>query len=352
MSNKSSAFRSTSDASTGQVFSVPVMSCEAHSAVVTGTGSNVFFTVSPSSSDLMRSERIHQMGIEFIPSDEFPMLDAAHVHPKCVQLDPSQETKSTRVSAHGKNLTCLAPALNEPLLSFAEEQHLFRRMNYLKFSAARLRESLDSNQPSKATMDQIERYLEEAKASRDQIIRANLRLVISNSKKYCSSQYSFEDLVSDGTLALMEAVEKFDYQRGFRFSTYATHAIRRSFFGRIERKQRDRQRFTVTDPEIMMTAPDRSELEDDAPAEYQMMEQIVKSLSEHLTQRELHIIEGRFGLNGRTEPKTLVELSDELGICKERVRQVEGIALKKLHALAVGKSPRNRRQHGYCNMGN
>lgn len=353
MSTKSSSFMKSTEIL--PVFSVgsAAMSSRNQTAVVTGTAGNVFFAVSSGSDEeAMRSERIHQMEIDFIPSDEFDMLDAAHVYPKCVSLAPTQSLRNPRAAADGRNIACLAPALNEPLLTFAEEQHLFRRMNFLKYSAARLRESLDQNQPSRITMDKIERFLEEAKASRDQIIRANLRLVISNAQKYCSPQYSFEDLVSDGTLALMEAVEKFDYQRGFRFSTYATHAIRRSFFGKIERKQRDRRRFAVTDPEIMMSAPDRSEFDDDAPAQNQLMEKIVSSLSEHLTERERLVIEGRFGLNGRTQPKTLVELSDELGICKERVRQVEGIALKKLHAIAVGKTPRSRRPHGHYNLGN
>jgi RNA polymerase primary sigma factor len=310
------------------------------------------FMGATSNSDGMRTEQIHQMDIEFIPSNEFDLMFTAKLYPKFIPLAPSEKSKSTRTSVQGENLACLAPALNEPLLSPAEEQHLFRGMNFLKFAAARLRESLNPHRPAETRMDQIEECLAESKASRDQIIRANLRLVISNASKYCTAQYSFEDLVSDGTLALMEAVDKFDYQRGFRFSTYATHAIRRSFFGKIERKQRDRQRFAVTDPEIMMSTPDRSEAEDDTQTQNQLMAQIVNRLSEHLTERELLIIEGRFGLNGRSEPKTLVELSDELGICKERVRQVEGNALKKLHAIAVGKNPRSRNLQTQYGIGN
>jgi RNA polymerase primary sigma factor len=286
-------------------------------------------------SDRMRVERILRLEIEFIPSDEFDSMYAAKPYPKCLEVVTPSRMKNTRVCREAENLACLAPALSEPLLSFAEEQHEFRRMNFLKFAAVRLRESLNPHRPAHGKLDQIERFLGEAKQARDHIIRANLRLVISNAGKYCTAQYSFEDLVSDGTLALMEAVDKFDYQRGFRFSTYATHAIRRSFFRKIERKQKDRQRFAVTDPEVMITTPDRSEVDHDAPAQNQLMQHLVKSLSKHLTERELHIIEGRFGLNGRSEPQTLVQLSGELGICKERVRQVEGHALKKLHALAV-----------------
>ena len=96
----------------------------------------------------------------------------------------------------------------------------------------------------------------------------------------------------------------------------------------------------------MMSAPDHQEVDYDAPAEARLMEHMVEVMSDHLTERERQIIEGRFGLNGRGEPKTLMQLSSELGICKERVRQVEGNALKKLHAVAVEY---NRRQLASAN---
>ena len=295
-----------------------------------------------------RAQRLLQTKIEFIPSDEFDLMYAARLYPKVLASIPSNRISKSRAVFNGESLSCLSTALNEPLLSFEEEQHLFCRMNFLKYAAVILRDSLDPNRPVQSQMDQIERYLAESQGCRDKIIRANLRLVVSNANKYRTTNYTFEDLVSDGTLALMEAVDKFDYQRGFRFSTYATHAVRRSFFGKIERKHKDQQRFAVTDPEVMMSTPDRSLSDDDSLAQDQLMKQIIGRLSEYLTDRELHVIKGRFGLIEGSEPKTLVELSDELGICKERVRQVEGAALKKLHAIAAGKTLRTRgRQESY-----
>lgn len=282
-----------------------------------------------------RAERILATEIQFIPSSEFESLLAANTALTKFQSVPRRRNRASQILGEDKSLTCLAPALNEPLLSFAEEQHEFRRMNYLKFVAQRLRATLSAKRPSAKKVEEIERLLAQANETREHIIRANLRLVISNAGKYCSSTYGFEDLVSDGSLALMEAVDKFDYQRGFRFSTYATHAIRRSFFRKIERRQKDRQRFVATDPELMSSAPDHFEVDYDAPSENRLIDRMVGSLSEHLNDRELHIIEGRFGLNGRSEPRTLMELSGELGICKERVRQVEGLAIRKLHAVAV-----------------
>ena len=292
------------------------------------------------SKNQLRLERILTLEIEFIESDEFESMLTTRIRPGVFETVPVNPSANVNGTSESDNLCCLAPALGEPLLSFAEEQHEFRRMNFLKFQAARLQLSIDADRPDSNTLDQIERLLSEAKNVRDHIIRSNMRLVISNAGKYCTSSYGFEDLVSDGSLSLMEAVEKFNYQLGFRFSTYATHAIRRSFFRRIERRQKDRKRFTVTDPEIMISTPDSQEVDYDAPAEGRLMAHMVEVMSEHLTERERKIIEGRFGLNGRSEPLTLVQLSAELGICKERVRQVEGTALKKLHAVAVEYSRR------------
>ena len=291
---------------------------------------------SAESDQRMRAERILGTDIEFIASDEFESMLASKVSLSGFEVVAPRRSRTSRIVGDAEPLACLAPALNEPLLSFAEEQHEFRRLNYLKFVAARLRSTLSPQRPSQRKLDEIESLLAEATQAREHIIRTNLRLVVSNAGKYCSASYGFEDLVSDGSLALMEAVDKFDYRRGFRFSTYATHAIRRSFFRKIERRQKDRQRFVVTDPEVMTAAPDDFEVDHDAPAEHRMMNRVVQSLGEHLTERERRIVEGRFGLNGRSEPKTLMELSGELGICKERVRQVEGLALQKLHAVAVG----------------
>lgn len=282
-----------------------------------------------------RAERILGLEIEFIPSDEFEAMLAAKT--SLIRFEPvaTRRSRAVRTIDDAEPLAVLAPALNEPLLSFAEEQHEFRRMNYLKFVADRLRSSLNASRPSLRKVDEIERLLAEAASARDHIIQSNLRLVVSNAGKYNNFHYNFEDLVSDGSLALMEAVDKFDYGRGFRFSTYATHAIRRSFFRKIERRQKDHRRFIVTDPEVLSSAPDDFEVDHDSPAERQLMDQVVGSFSDELTERERHIVEGRFGLNGRSGPQTLMELSSELGICKERVRQVEGLALKKLHAVAV-----------------
>src|SRR5690606_3874059 len=123
----------------------------------------------------------------------------------------------------------LTSLYDTPLLSAEQEVYLFRKMNYLKYKASRLRSQLDPHRPRPELIDQIEALYEEVVATKNQIIRANLRLVVSLAKSRVSDSHDFYTLISDGNMSLMRAVEKFDYSRGFKFSTYATWAVVKNF---------------------------------------------------------------------------------------------------------------------------
>ncbi len=92
--------------------------------------------------------------------------------------------------------------------------HLFRKMNYLKYQAHQLRRRLDPAARRTADLDEIERLQEEALAVKNQIIRANLRLVVSIAKRHVGPSNNFFELVSDGNMSLIRAVEKFDFSPG------------------------------------------------------------------------------------------------------------------------------------------
>ena len=282
------------------------------------------------------AQKLLQTEVKFIYCDELKAIS-----PGDSRLEP-MGSSLTHGPSHAKSnsglyepLACLNSALSDPLLSGASEQHEFRRMNYFKFAANRLRSAINPQRPSKRNLTEIQRLLDEAAAARDSIVRANLRLVVANAGKYCSAGYGFEELFSDGVLSLMEAIEKFDYSRGFRFSTYATHCIRRSFYRRIERHQKDRRRFLPTAPEILHSTPDRDAPDDNQTAlDQALVGRLLQRFNDCLSERERRIIEGRFGLGDQSRPLTLVELSEELGICKERVRQIEHRSIEKLRAVA------------------
>ena len=133
--------------------------------------------------------------------------------------------------------------LDAQLLGRDQEAHLFRKMNYLKFRAVKLREALDPGRPRASDLDAIDRFLMEALAVKDQLIRANLRLVVSIARKRVSPCQDLLELVSDGNLSLIRAVERFDFSRGFKFSTYASWSIMNNFARSFIRERSRRNRF-------------------------------------------------------------------------------------------------------------
>ena len=130
-----------------------------------------------------------------------------------------------------------------PLLSREREAHLFRKMNYLKSRASRLRDRIDPDRARTSDLDQIERHLEEVLAIKNQIVRANLRLVVSIAKRHVGPHDDLFERVSDGNYVLIRAVERFDYSRSNKFSTYATWAIRNHFARASRGKGRRRPEF-------------------------------------------------------------------------------------------------------------
>ena len=150
----------------------------------------------------------------------------------------------------------LASLYEVPLLTRQQEAHLVRKMNYLKYRANRLRGKLDPAQPKSSLMDQIERYYDEAVATKNQIVEANLRLVVSIAKRHVGPLEDFFDLVSDGNMSLMRAVEKFDFSPGFKFSTYASRAIRNGFVRTIPRERYHHDHSRTNHAEVLAMAVD------------------------------------------------------------------------------------------------
>ena len=150
----------------------------------------------------------------------------------------------------------LASLYEVPLLTREQEAHLFRKMNYLKFQARKLREKFDGDQPKVRLMDRIEKLYEESVSIENQIIRANLRLVVSIAKRYVGPAEDFFELVSDGNISLMRAVEKFDVSRGNKFSTYASWALMKNFARSIPAVLHHRDRFCTSHSEMFRTVED------------------------------------------------------------------------------------------------
>jgi RNA polymerase primary sigma factor len=219
------------------------------------------------------------------------------------------------------------------LLTPQEEREFFCRMNYLKYRANSIRSTLNSRRPSVRKLDEIDALLSRANQLRNRIVTANTRLVVSIVKKFSDEMNPFDDLLSEGIACLLKAVEKFDFDRGFRFSTYATMAIRREVFRLIKRSHRDRTRFTsgtseVLDRQVQADIPDgRTE-----SALMQIHRNMSRLLS-RLDEREQFILKARHGFIDIGMKPTFAKLGERLGISKERVRQLELRAMNKLRDL-------------------
>jgi RNA polymerase primary sigma factor/RNA polymerase sigma factor len=228
----------------------------------------------------------------------------------------------------------LASLYEMPLLTREQEQHLFRKYNYLKYMAAKLRKELEPEQPKAALMDEIEELYEQIVETKNQIAKANLRLVVSIAKRHVTPDQNFFELVSDGNVSLLRAVEKFDYARGNKFSTYASWAIMKNFARTIPGEYRQRDRFRTSYDELFAaTEEERGNPMVDERAQSDRLEKIQRIL-QRLDEREQQIIIGRFGLDHSREPLTLKEVGAEMGVTKERIRQIEARALNKLRLAA------------------
>jgi RNA polymerase sigma factor (sigma-70 family) len=280
----------------------------------------------------MRARHILEQKLEFIPN---PLFEQPNAEAVILAPPPWESGTSLKPMKAPPGLPPYLASLYEiPLLTKEQEVYLFRKMNYLKYRAHQLRETLSAKTTRSQILDEIEKFHKEALSVKNQIIRANLRLVVSIAKRHVGSSNSFDELVSDGNMSLIRAVEKFDYSRGFKFSTYASWAIMKNFARSIPDEHQQRDRFVTGHDEMFDATADRRSSEQEYETEVRRMRSSIAKILEKLDERERSIIVSRFGLDERGEPHTLEEVGNELGVTKERVRQLEVRAMGKLRQYA------------------
>ena len=282
-----------------------------------------------------RRERFFARSIEYIPCRQFLSKDAetlASIPPADAAV-PLDRDAADRAATKGLS-PYLASLYQTRLLTRDEEQFYFRRMNWLKFRAATVRGRLDRRRASERQMGQVEGWLAEAETVKSIIITSNLRLVVSIAKKFVDASNSFEELVSDGNMALIRAVEKFNFALGNRFSTYATYAIQRHFFRMSHRGRQQRNRFVASDEALKDRAAEPAVTEYCSADQIGMLKELFAGFLADLEPRERRIVVARFGFDGKP-PRTFRELGTAMGVCKERIRQIQTRAMDKLRGMAA-----------------
>jgi RNA polymerase sigma factor (sigma-70 family) len=279
----------------------------------------------------VRTEQILNQPIDFMDAPEFHTEGAAAL---ILTPAPASDRKVSPVKAPPGLPPYLDSLYAIPLLIKEEEVYYFRKMNYLKCKAAELQKQLDPARPKIRDMDEIERLKQQADDVKNFLIRSNLRLVVSIAKKHMKPNVSFFEMVSDGNMSLIRAIEKFDFTRGFKFSTYASWAIMKNYARSIPAEHTQLDRFRTGNDEIFTESADwRSAGLSDELINHRQHEALMGILSQ-LSLREREIIISRYGLSEGAVPQTLEQVGTKLGVTKERIRQLEARALEKLRKIA------------------
>jgi len=286
-----------------------------------------------------RARQLLRRPVAFIYNPQFDMPDADEVILGAPTGPAGPAKTPTTAGAPGdgerapRGLPAYLRALYEvPLLGAEEERNLFRLYNYLKYKADHLRRHIDMKAVRTADLRDVEQLLLRANVAKNQIIRANLRLVVSIAKRHLAGPLGLFELISDGNVSLMAAVEKFDYSRGNRFSTYASWAIMRNFARTVPREQHQLARFATGGEEILDVAAGMR-LYDPTRFSLPELRESIDVVLAQLTPRERTILVDHYGLDSEGNAKTFDQLGHHLGLSKERVRQIELEALDKLRRI-------------------
>jgi len=209
----------------------------------------------------------------------------------------------------------LTPLVQTDLLTPDEEHRLFRRLKMH-------RERIAAGEADADCRSRFERI-------RNRIVTANLRLLVSVARPFVSSELPLDDLVSAGMMPLIRAVELFDPQRGFRFSTYATHAVRNHLL-RVRRKKQVqcRRENSVNVMHVEQPSPTRAGAE--SPLETAEELAALRTSLAKLDQRDRSMLKSRFGFGRRGKPQTFREMSNSTGLSRERVRVLTHRAVQRL----------------------
>jgi len=336
---------------------------------------------------------LRRHGVEILDTDL--ELDMGEIDPTLPTSDMDTYNNLDNISSDDTIGLYLKEMSRVPLLSLNEETEIARRVEDGRASKKELDRANGTCPPDRKLL--LQSLIEDGVLAREHLIKANTRLVVSVAKRYVGRGVPFLDLIQEGNLGLMKAVEKFDYHRGFRFSTYATWWIRQTITrsiadqGRtirvpVHMVDRIRQLYKITHEmeqtlgripnsaelsekldlpidkiewmlqvswlPLSLESPINDDEEDSELGQFvedqftpspmdstyaKLLREKIEEVLDTLPPREARILRLRFGLeNGHNY--TLEEVGEKFGLTRERIRQIESKALRRL------RHPRRSRQ--------
>jgi RNA polymerase primary sigma factor len=282
----------------------------------------------------VRAERLLAGPVDYMYSAEF---DDAALTSTILGPMPDEEEffgKVRNMRAPKDVDTNMAYLYERPLLSREQEAHLFRKMNYLKHKLNQVRQAIEPARARVQDLQLIEEYMTDVKQVRDLLIECNQRLVHNLATKHLQPGQNLDELKSDANVSIMRAVEKFDYSRGNKFSTYATWAVMKNFARSIPDENTRRQRYVTGTDELFDGKADIRTDEQDLLTAANNARARVNRLLEYLDPRTREVIKMRSGIDG-SEEMTLEQIGRHFGITKERVRQINVRGMKQLREKAA-----------------
>lgn len=231
------------------------------------------------------------------------------------------------------------PAGRRHKLSAAEEATLFLRYNYARYRLAELHAKQEARKLTSRARKMV-RWQRLAQKLRAELTQANLALVVAMAKRTRIPNCDFAELISEGNIALLRSIEKFDVARGFKFSTYACRAILKAYNRLATKTGRYRQLFpTEFDPELEKSDWDVKRHEMMLEVEIADLQDVLNRNRANLSETEQLIVKERFAIGREGKKRTLAQLSEIVGLTNERIRQIQNRALGKLR-VAMTDEPK------------
>jgi RNA polymerase primary sigma factor len=274
-----------------------------------------------------RLDRLAERRVKFIDDPLYHQVDAEAVVNAIVAAEPLSADFDRAANRIPRDLPpYLAELYRTPLLTAAKERALFLKLNFHKWQFVSARRKLDASQLRLRDLARLEGFLAKAVETKNAIVRANLRLVVSVARKHLRGRLSLMELVSDGNLTLMRAVESFDAHRGHRFSTYASLALMKGFARSVPLMLAARALQPADDATLTDVADPRGVTESARIVDRDHVRQLLAILEP----REREVLLAHYGIG--EDGSDVDALSRRLGLSRQRVRQIERKALAKLRA--------------------